>query len=75
MKIIQKHDGSGEIVFSWKEIWILIKKRKLTLTAEGLKHLTNNLAKIVFEFNAGFDPEVQKTVTFSNKVNVKNDKD
>ena len=29
MKIIQNKDGSGEIVFSWKEIWILVKKKKI----------------------------------------------
>jgi hypothetical protein len=75
MRIIQNDDGSGEIVFSWKEIWILIKKRKLKLTAEALKHLTNNLAKIVMEFNAGFHPKLQKTLTYSNKIDVKNDKD
>jgi len=75
MKIIQNKDGSGEIVFSWKEIWILIKKRKLSLTAESLKHLSNNLVKIAIDFNEGFNKKIQQQKTFSNKVNVKNDKD
>jgi hypothetical protein len=75
MKIIQKKDGSGEIVFSWKEIWILIKKRKLQLTAEALKHLSNNLVKIAIEFNENFNEKIGKQKTFSNEVDVKNDRD
>tara|TARA_R110002020_G_scaffold179963_1_gene373771 strand:+ start:2318 stop:2548 length:231 start_codon:yes stop_codon:yes gene_type:complete len=73
MKIIQNKDGSGEIVFSWKEIWILVKKRKLSLTAESLKHLSNNLVKIAIEFNENFNREQREQMTFSNKVDVKND--
>jgi hypothetical protein len=73
MKIIQNKDGSGEIVFSWKEIWILVKKRKLSLTAESLKHLSNNLVKIAIEFNENFNREQKEQMTFSNKVDVKND--
>ena len=60
MKIIQNEDGSGEIVFSWKEIWILVKKRKLRLTAESLKHLSNNLVKIAITFNEGFSKKIQQ---------------
>jgi len=56
MKIIQNEkDGSAEICFSWKEIWILIKKRKLKLSAESLKHLGNHLVKIVVEWNRNFN--------------------
>ena len=65
MRIIQKQDGSGEIVFSWKEIWILIKKRKLLLTAEALKDLSNNLVKIAIEFNEVFSEKIQRQETFS----------
>jgi len=73
MKIIQKKDGSGEIVFSWKEIWILIKKRKLQLTAEALKHLSNNLVKIAIEFNEVFNKKIRSQETFSNKIDSKDD--
>jgi hypothetical protein len=59
-------DGSGEIHFSWKEIWILIKKRKLLLTAESMKFLANSLAKIAMEFQVNFDPELQKKITHKN---------
>jgi hypothetical protein len=31
---------NSEIVFSWKEIWILIKKRKLTLSLQALDNFT-----------------------------------
>ena len=75
MKIIQHKDGSGEIVFSWKEIWILIKKRKLKLTPESLKHLSNNLVKIAVEFNEKFSEAQQRQKTFSNEVNLKDDRD
>tara|TARA_R100001015_G_C4614278_1_gene170096 strand:+ start:977 stop:1207 length:231 start_codon:yes stop_codon:yes gene_type:complete len=74
MKIVQKEDGSGEIIFSWKEIWILIKKRKLTLSAEALKHLANNLVKIAVEFQARFHTKVQEQKSFSNIVNSEDDK-
>jgi hypothetical protein len=39
MKIVQnKKDGSAEIRFSWKEVFVILRKRKLTFTAEGLRH-------------------------------------
>jgi len=64
MKIIQnKKDGSADIVFSWKEIWTLLKKRKLHLSAEGLKHLGNHLIHIVSEFQMFFDKETQNKLT------------
>ena len=74
MRIIQKQDGSGEIVFSWKEIWILIKKRKLLLTAEALKDLSNNIVKIAIEFNEVFNEKIQRQETFSDEVNSVDDK-
>jgi|TARA_E500000318_G_C3563916_1_gene214805 hypothetical protein len=73
MKIIQKEDGSGEIIFSWKEVWILIKKRKLVLSAEALKHLCNNLVKIAVEFNAGFHKKLQEKRSHDNSVKTKDD--
>ena len=67
MRIIQKQDGSGEIVFSWKEIWILIKKRKLLLTPEALKDLSNNLVKIAIEFNEIFSEKFKGKKHFQMK--------
>jgi hypothetical protein len=40
-----KKDGSADLIFSWKEIWILIKYRKLHLTQEGLNILETHLLK------------------------------
>ena len=31
----------GYLSFSWKEIWILIKKRKLSLAPNTIEHITN----------------------------------
>ena len=43
--------GEGEFVFSWKEIWILIKKRKLTFSQDFLDQLIVSLLKIKAESN------------------------
>ena len=39
-KNFNKKTGNSEIIFSWKELWILIKKRKLTLSLNALDNLT-----------------------------------
>jgi hypothetical protein len=41
--------SEGEFVFSWKEIWILIKKRKLTFDEQFLDYLVSTLMSIKFE--------------------------
>ena len=58
-----KKDGSADLIFSWKEIWILIKYRKLHLTQEGLKHFGNTLVKIVSEWHTNFNEETKKKLT------------
>ena len=63
MQFKQYKDGSCDIKFSWKEVWIIIKKRKLHLTAEGLRHFGNMLMKIVMEWNLEFDDKVSKLET------------
>ncbi len=74
MRIVQnKKDGSAEIIFTWKEIWILIKSRKLKFSPAGLKDLTNNLMHILMEFNTNFNDKLQRKETYSNNVEVKND--
>lgn len=60
MKFIQKKDGSCDLVFSWKEIFIILKKRKLTFSAEGLRHFGNILIKIVAEWNENFSEELKQ---------------
>jgi hypothetical protein len=43
MQIKQKEDLSAEIKFSWKEIWILIKKQKLTFSRDGFEVFADTL--------------------------------
>ena len=44
IKINEKNDG--EMIFSWKEIWSLIKKRKLTFSQDFLDQLIVTLLKL-----------------------------
>lgn len=64
MRIVQnKSDGSAEINFSWKEIWTLIKHRKLKLSPYVLKDFCNILMKIALDFNKNFKEDVQRKTT------------
>tara|TARA_R100000388_G_C7231304_1_gene154839 strand:- start:609 stop:800 length:192 start_codon:yes stop_codon:yes gene_type:complete len=38
----------GYLSFSWKEIWILIKKRKLSLAIGTIEHFTRDLLNLTF---------------------------
>ena len=38
----------GYLSFSWKEIWILIKKRKLSLALGTIEHFTRDLLNLTF---------------------------
>tara|TARA_R100000657_G_C4551768_1_gene24130 strand:+ start:264 stop:455 length:192 start_codon:yes stop_codon:yes gene_type:complete len=38
----------GYLSFSWKEIWILIKKRKLSLAPGTIEHFTRDLLDLTF---------------------------
>tara|TARA_R100001440_G_scaffold10886_1_gene19686 strand:+ start:2004 stop:2225 length:222 start_codon:yes stop_codon:yes gene_type:complete len=52
MKIIHHtRSGHAEIKFSWKEIWTIVKNRKLTLTPEGLQSFGAGLLNIIMEWN------------------------
>jgi hypothetical protein len=43
MKIELNKNGDGEIIFSWKEIWILIKKKKFVIHETLIDQLTVSL--------------------------------
>tara|TARA_Y100000389_G_scaffold205022_1_gene262075 strand:+ start:2119 stop:2325 length:207 start_codon:yes stop_codon:yes gene_type:complete len=44
LKFVEKSKkGVGEMHFSWKEIWILIKYKKFTFNEEFLDHLLGTL--------------------------------
>jgi len=64
MRIVQKEsDGSVDIIFSWKEIWTLIKYRKLKLSPLVSKDFCNVLMKIVVDLNSNFDQDTQRKTT------------
>jgi len=48
---INMNNEKGEMVFSWKEIWTLIKKRKLTFGQDFLDQLIVSLLQIKAESN------------------------
>ena len=51
MYIKMNNKNEGEMVFSWKEIWTLIKKRKLTFSQDFLDQLIVSLLQIKAESN------------------------
>jgi len=44
IRLNEKEDG--EMIFSWKEIWTLVKKRKLTFGQDFLDQLIVTLLKL-----------------------------
>ena len=66
MKINQKQDGSGEIVFSNQEIEIIKKQKKLILTKEFLKHFMNLFIGLFVEYQNRFDEKTKKILTTKN---------
>jgi|MDSW01.2.fsa_nt_gb hypothetical protein len=63
MKFKQYKDGSCDIIFSWKEIFILLRKRKLHLSSVGLRHFGNVLMKMVIDWNVNLPENVKKMET------------
>jgi hypothetical protein len=66
MKFKQYENGSCDIEFSIKERWIILKKGKIHLSDEMLKHFGNNLVKMVFDWQIKFDKKVSDKITFEN---------
>jgi aromatic ring-opening dioxygenase LigB subunit len=66
MKFKQYENGSCDIEFSWKERIILLKKGKLHLSDENLRHFGNNLVKIVADWQLKFNNETANKQTFTN---------
>lgn len=65
MKFKQYKDGSCDIEFSWKEKLIILRKGKLYLSDENLKHFGNNLMKIVMDWQFKFKEDVANKTTYS----------
>ena len=66
MKFKQYDDGSCDIEFSWKERFILLKKGKLHLSEDNLRHFGNNLVKMVSDWQLKFNEKTQKLITEKN---------
>ena len=63
MKINQKEDGSGEIVFTDQEIEIINKNKKLVMSPKFLKHFINLFMSVFFEYQRKFDTKTRNTTT------------
>ena len=66
MKFKQYKNGSCDIEFSLKERWIIIKKGKIHLSDEMLRHFGNNLVKIVMDWQSNFKEDIANKQTFFN---------
>jgi len=64
MKFKQYENGSCDIEFSWKERLLLIKKGKLHLSDEDLRHFGNNIVKMVIDWQLKFNEEIANKQTF-----------
>lgn len=65
MEFRQYKNGSCDIFFSWKEKFIILKKGRIHLSAEAVKHFGNHLVKIVADWQVNFNEELQKKLTKS----------
>jgi len=64
MKFKQYENGSCDIEFSLNERWIILKKGKIHLSEEALRHFGNKLVQIVSEWNLKFNEEVKNKITY-----------
>ncbi len=65
MKFKQYENGSCDIEFSFKERWIILKKGKIHLSDENLRHFGNNLVKMVADWQLKFKEDVADKQTFT----------
>jgi hypothetical protein len=65
MKFKQFDNGSCDIEFSIKERWLILKKGKIHLSDEMLKHFGNNLVKMVMDWQLKFNEDVANKHTFT----------
>lgn len=62
----QYENGSCDIEFSLKERWIILKKGKIHLNDETLKHFGNKLVQIISNWNLKFNKKTHEKVTYNN---------
>jgi hypothetical protein len=65
MKFKQYENGSCDIEFSLKERWVILKKGKIHLSDEMLKHFGNNLVKMVMDWQLKFKEDVANKQSFT----------
>ena len=65
MKFKQYENGSCDIEFSKEEIEIILKKQKLHLSDEALRHFGNLLVKVVADWQVKFKKEIVDKQTFT----------
>ncbi len=66
MKFKQYENGSCDIEISVKERWLILKKGKIHLSDEALRHFGNKLVQMVSEWNLKFKEETQEKLTYDN---------
>ena len=66
MKFKQYENGSCDIEFSVRERWIILKKGKICLSDEALRHFGNKLVQMVSEWNLKFNDEIKSKNTYDN---------
>ena len=64
MKFKQYENGSCDIEFSIKERWLILKKGKIHLSDEALRHFGNKLVQMVSEWNLKFREDIANKNTF-----------
>lgn len=62
----QYEDGSCDIVFSFKEKLLILRKGKIHLSDEALRHFGNTLVKMVADWNLKFNEDIKNLETKSN---------
>lgn len=65
MRFKQYDNGSCDIEFSFKERWIILRKGKIHLSDEMLKHFGNNLVKMVMDWQIKFKEDIANKQTFT----------
>lgn len=65
MKFKQYENGSCDIEFSFKEKLLILRKGKLHLSDEMLRHFGNNLVKIVMDWQLKFTEDIANKATFT----------
>ena len=63
MNFKQYKNGSCDIEFSLKERWIILKKGKIHLSDENLKHFGNKLVKLVADWHFNFNEKTKNIIT------------